>query len=430
MYLLKNLNEHSHPNGYSIGCWGYIQDGREYAIIGCNGGTAFIDVTDSANIHEVDIVIGPFSNWRDIKTYQHWAYITNDVSGGIQIVDLQYLPDSVHLVGTYSFSGFVRAHTLQQSGPYLYVNGGSFAIGGVIVLDLSVNPEVPVRRGQWELMYVHDERVVNDTLYTCNIYTGRITILDATNKDSLKPITFWMNGQNPMPHNCALTDDGNYLFTTDEILIPGPGKLKLWNIEDIFNPVFVNTWSPVGGDSSNVHNIEIYGNLAVICHYTAGIRILDISNPVVPVEIAWYDTYPQHNGTTWDGCKGIYMFPSGKIIANDKQTGFYCVKIGASIGIDPNGNEVPVEYSLKQNYPNPFNPVTNIEFVIPKNDNVEIKMYDVSGNEVKTLFKGYTRAGANKLTFDAGNFSSGVYFYKMMVGSGDFEETRKMILLK
>src|SRR5436309_7495482 len=109
MYLLSNLNQHP-PDLYAIGCWGYVQNGREYAIIGCYNGTAFIDVTDSANIHEVAYVSGVNSTWRDFKIYLHYAYIVADVAGAyLQIVDLQYLPDSVHYVSTYSFSGFTRA---------------------------------------------------------------------------------------------------------------------------------------------------------------------------------------------------------------------------------------------------------------------------------------------------------------------------------
>jgi choice-of-anchor B domain-containing protein len=426
MHLLQHLDPHPYVNGNSIGMWGYIQNGREYAIFACNGGTSFIDCTDSTNIHEVAFLSSNFSNWRDFKVYQHWVYIVNDVGGGMQIADLQYLPDSVHLVRTYTFTGFVRAHTIQQSGPYLYLNGGNYLVGGVVVLDLTTDPTLPVKRGQWETQYVHDERVLNDTLWACNIYTGTISVIDANNKDSLRLVTNWMNGTGPMPHNCAITNDRRYLFATDEILNP-VGRLKIWNIENINNPILVTTWYPAGGDSSNVHNVEIYDNLAVICHYTAGIRVLDISNPQTPVEIAWYDTYPQNNGNTWNGCKGIYMLPSGKILANDKQTGFYCVKLGNPIGINPISSSAE-EYSLRQNYPNPFNPVTNIEFTIPKNSNLTLKIYDISGKEIGTLIDGYIKAGYNRITYDASNLSSGVYFYRL--DAEKYSETKKMILVK
>lgn len=426
MYSLANIDPHPYINGNSIGCIGYIQNGREYCIFACNGGTSFIDVTDSSNIHEVAFLPGQYSNWRDFRTYQHWVYIVNDVGGGMQIADLQYLPDSVHFINTYTFAGFVRAHTLEISGPYLFLNGGNYSTEGVVVLDIT-NPTAPVKRGEWEIQYVHDERIVNDTLWACNIYVGTITVIDARNKDSLKTITSFNNGPGPMPHNCAITADRKYLFTTDEILNP-VGRLKVWNVQDIFNPTHITTWFPGGGDSSNVHNIEIYGNLALISHYTAGVRILDISNPENPVETAFYDTYPQNNGNTWNGCKGIYMLPSGKILANDKQTGFYCLKIGNPIGIQPIVNNIPVNYSLRQNYPNPFNPVTNIEFSIPKNSNVTLKIYDVSGKQITTIIDEFIKAGNNRISYDALNLSSGIYFYRLK--AENFNETKKMILVK
>ena len=101
MYLLSNLNQHISAGLYSA-IWGYkAPDGREYAILGCYDGTAFIDITDPGNIREVDFV--PTTNassssniWREMKTYSHYAYIVSEVgNSGIQIVDLQYLPDSV-----------------------------------------------------------------------------------------------------------------------------------------------------------------------------------------------------------------------------------------------------------------------------------------------------------------------------------------------
>ena len=92
-YLLANIDQYS---SYSA-LWGYTApDGREYAILGTQVGTSFIDITDSANIHEVDSVKGLNSGWREMKTYSHYAYIVSEATNsGLQIVDLQYLPDSV-----------------------------------------------------------------------------------------------------------------------------------------------------------------------------------------------------------------------------------------------------------------------------------------------------------------------------------------------
>jgi thiol-disulfide isomerase/thioredoxin len=91
-------------------------------------------------------------------------------------------------------------------------------------------------------------------------------------------------------------------------------------------------------------------------------------------------------------------------------------------------NEVPGTYSLLQNYPNPFNPSTYIAFTIPKEENVTLKVYDILGNEVKTLVDGRQIAGTYNIYFDGSDLSSGVYFYKLTAGS--FTDTRKMSLVK
>ncbi len=91
-------------------------------------------------------------------------------------------------------------------------------------------------------------------------------------------------------------------------------------------------------------------------------------------------------------------------------------------------NSVPDKYSLSQNYPNPFNPETNIEYSIPKNSNVTLKVYDMLGREVATLVNKQQEAGSYVAVWNASNFSSGVYFYRLTAGS--FVQTKKMSLTK
>ena len=86
------------------------------------------------------------------------------------------------------------------------------------------------------------------------------------------------------------------------------------------------------------------------------------------------------------------------------------------------------QYSLSQNYPNPFNPKTIISFTIPKNQFVELKIYDLLGNEIAVLVNEYKLAGKTTLEFDASNLSSGVYFYRIKVD--DFIQTKKILLAK
>jgi hypothetical protein len=100
----------------------------------------------------------------------------------------------------------------------------------------------------------------------------------------------------------------------------------------------------------------------------------------------------------------------------------------AIIGINPICGEVPSKFSLSQNYPNPFNPTTTIKFDIPKSSEVKISIYDITGKELEVLVNEKLQAGTYQTTWNASNFSSGVYFYRLQ--TEDFSETKKLILLK
>jgi hypothetical protein len=91
-------------------------------------------------------------------------------------------------------------------------------------------------------------------------------------------------------------------------------------------------------------------------------------------------------------------------------------------------NNIIHSYKLFQNFPNPFNPVTKIKYSIPEDDFVALNIYDILGNELKTLLNDYKQAGTYETEFNASNLPSGVYFYRII--SGNFLETRKMLLLK
>jgi hypothetical protein len=97
-------------------------------------------------------------------------------------------------------------------------------------------------------------------------------------------------------------------------------------------------------------------------------------------------------------------------------------------GINPISTVTPKDYNLGQNYPNPFNPVTKINFAIPKSGLVTIKVYDVLGKEISTLVNEQKIAGTYAVDFNASNFSSGIYFYKISVNG--FNEVKKMTLIK
>jgi hypothetical protein len=90
--------------------------------------------------------------------------------------------------------------------------------------------------------------------------------------------------------------------------------------------------------------------------------------------------------------------------------------------------ETPRVYALNQNYPNPFNPATIINYQIPVNSRVELKIYDMLGREIETLVNESQNTGDYSVTFNASNLPSGVYFYCLQTEG--FKETKEMLLVK
>lgn len=132
-------------------------------------------------------------------------------------------------------------------------------------------------------------------------------------------------------------------------------------------------------------------------------------------------------------------YPSGVFAAIDDDHAVAIVgwdkifdKIFTATGVE-NESSIPEDIELFQNYPNPFNPATIIQYTISNDQFVSLKVYDVLGNEVVTLVSEDQPGGNYEIDFDATEFKSGVYFYKLVVGSpGDqaFTQTNKMVLLR
>lgn len=148
-----------------------------------------------------------------------------------------------------------------------------------------------------------------------------------------------------------------------------------------------------------------------------------------------------HPGTRITG--SVYKLPVGPDTSRAYWTYFYTDTLGTefrtyfvdgttcqiiTIGVQNISSEVPEKFELLQNYPNPFNPSTKIKFTLPKTEFVSLIVYNAAGSEVEQLVSDNLSAGVYEAEFDASNYSTGIYFYKLV--SEDFSQTRKMMLLK
>ncbi len=143
------------------------------------------------------------------------------------------------------------------------------------------------------------------------------------------------------------------------------------------------------------------------------------------------------NGNSWTslglGGFGVssLMVPSGSedVFVGTKEGQIYMAKFDdTATDVNDGLSEVPSEFELNQNYPNPFNPSTTIQFAVPKAGNYSVKVFNVLGQEVATLLNGEIGSGLHKVTFDAGNLSSGIYVYRLV--GNNVNISKKMILTK
>jgi hypothetical protein len=128
----------------------------------------------------------------------------------------------------------------------------------------------------------------------------------------------------------------------------------------------------------------------------------------------------------WNNVPSYYS--NWKAQAGTEDQTIYNILANGITGVEEPAGQAPVEFALSQNYPNPFNPTTQISYSLPRNSQVLLKVFNVLGMEVATLASGFQDAGTHRVTFDASQLASGVYFYRLE--AGNISMTNKMMFLK
>src|SRR6185436_17573443 len=407
-------------NSKYAGCWGWYNpvDGKEYAIVGGSNGTYFIEITIPATPVLRDYVPGIQVNcvWREIKTYQNYCYMVSDDSppNGLQIVDMSYLPDSVHVVHSGN-SIIEQCHTIFVDGNKLYggyVRGGVVGPGTAMAVFSLANPAVPsllrkLNQDDPTIGLVHDMYVRNDTVYASCGNQGLFMYKFNSNNtfSAISNLTFYTEqGYN---HSGSLTDDGNTFIFMDEY--PAQLAIKSLYVSDITNPSVVATFRSSIGDTH--HNPFVIGNNYVVCaNYQDGIQIYDISDPVNPVRTGYFDTHWQTtiSDTSWGyvGCWGAYPYlPSHNVLAIDMQTGLYVLNANSALGIPQN---TPAVQNAMNVYYNGNTDNFNVMINSAVKQRITIQLVDIPGQIVYSADNSFM-AGSTPLTIGAGRLANGIY---------------------
>ncbi len=310
--------------------WGYThpETGVEYALLCArDDGLSIIDITNEPM--EVGFVSStvPGNDAKDVKVYDHYAVLIMEYEPGL-VIDL-HDPSNPQVISTIHFGNDGSdggAHNCYMDGPILYIIGHEG--GGVEIYDLSV-PENPQFKSHFATYYYHDIYVKDGLGYAAGIYGDGVDILDLSDLENPQ---FLANFNYPASgaHNTWTTEDGNYVIVGDEI--GGGPWTRIFDIQDLSNINMVSEY--IVDENAVVHNSYVKGDLLYVAHYTEGVRIVNISDPVNPQEVGYYDTFlPNDYG--YLGCWSVYpFFESGKIIASDMQSGLFVLTYEAGMSAE------------------------------------------------------------------------------------------------
>lgn len=350
------------------GSWGWTdpQTNREYALIGRTDATAFVDVTNPEN----PVYVGDLprtegarpTSWREIKVYRNYALIVSDGSGahGVQFFDLTQLRGArsapVHFTPTVTYREVASVHDIvvnEESG-FAYAvgsNGGGQSCGGGLHAINIQDPTQPrfagcfadVGTGRSGGGYTHDAQ--------CVMYRGPdvehrgkeiclasnetvISIQDVTDKAHPRVLSRGSYPNVGYTHQGWLTEDQRYFYVNDELdevsRTVSRTRTLVWDLNDLDDPVLVKEY--FGPTSASDHNLYVVGNRLYQSNYNAGLRVLDISNPVEPREIGYLDTNPWFEDRPgFSGSWNNYpFFRSGNVVVSSISEGIFVARYNAT----------------------------------------------------------------------------------------------------
>ncbi|NNF03522.1 MAG: choice-of-anchor B family protein [Rhodothermales bacterium] len=343
--------------------WGWTdpQTGREYAIAGRTNGTSFVDVTDPVNpvyLGDLPMTEGAQANsWRDMKVYADHVFIVADGSGqhGLQVFDLTRLRATSNSPVTFEadalYDGIASAHNIvinEQTG-YAYAvgsnSGGETCGGGLHMINIQ-DPKNPEFAG----CFGHEGTGNAGTGYShdamCVVYDGpddehdgkeicfgsnetALSIADVTDKENPVALASAAYPNVGYTHQGWITEDHRYFYINDELDETGGNadrtRTLIWDVSDLDEPELVK--EHFGTTTASDHNLYVRDNLMYQSNYSAGLQILDVSDPENPVQVGMFDVNPTGNAPGFNGTWSNYpYFESGTIIVTGIESGLFMLK--------------------------------------------------------------------------------------------------------
>jgi len=458
-------------------------------ITNSTSGFEVIDITDPSNMAIISFYDTPGSA-EQINTIGDIVYVA-DCFSGIQIIDASD-PSIPNLFSR--FRTISRAAGLDFEDNYLYIGDDYLGLDIVSVSDV-YNPELIETVSLYSFGGTTSVDLLNDIAYCCTGYqicsVNFVDISDPINSfliDSLY-VSGFMSATGCVNSSNAFigSDYGNLLifeetnliseYTTSNViynlsadetyvfLAEGENGIEIVDVSNVFNPIFSGNYNTNGF----AHNATIRNNLIYVSDGEEGIQIIDVTDSQNPIHISsikpnynsdvyakaviidnsliffdkeWNELFIYNienpyeplfeSSFKWNSTMIEFHINNGVLFSVDS---YYGVSIIDFLGY-LSAEEINIRNInyLLSNYPNPFNPMTTIDFSIPNYSNVELTIYNIKGQKIKTLAHDEFTKGSHSIIWNGNDdydklVSSGIYFYELNV-NGKTEAVKKFLLLK
>jgi hypothetical protein len=395
-------------------------------------GLRLLDISDPTNI----TLTGAYATDNKVERIflaGNIAYVANSF-GGLKILDIGN-PHQPELLGSHDTQGLTA--DIVADGSYAYVADGL----GFRIYDIT-NPASPHLTGSIDTLLSLRIQLSSTYAYVSFGYGG-IQIINID--DKAHPIISGVIQSEGDIFEFYIKD--NYCYFSDY-------EMGL-TIADISNPASPRILGSAYVPFSSIQDIFVYNNYAYVADWTGGLLIFDVSNPMTPVISGNYRTSSAAMSVF---AKGKYLYlsdPYGLHVLNIENPvlpvpidsimtsgdprqiivrGNYAYIADENsmmilrVPAEPDNTVIPISFALYQNYPNPFNAQTTISYSLAEPGPVTLTIYNLLGQKVATLFDGVQAVGEHKVVWDAGNQTSGIYFYR--ISAGGYTKSEKMLLLK
>ena len=349
--------------------WGWEDPitGVEYALVGEREGLAIVDLGDPLNPFLAAFMATETSSstWRDMKVHADHVYVVSEANGhGLQVLDLNQLRDLTEfpalLDPTKHVDVFSDAHNvvINEDAEMLFAVGTNLANGGLVAFDIS-EPDDPVLVGDYgEAGYTHDAQAViyngpDETYFGRSLVfaanANKLAIIDANDPTDIFSISI-ANYDYSYTHQCWLTDDHRYLILGDETDEQNQGintRTLIWDVQDLEEPVLIG--EHFSESTAIDHNQYVSGNLLFQANYSAGLRMLSLSDVADAelTEIGFFDVYPEDDAPIFtNGSWSTYpYFKSGCVVVTSRLDGIFIVR-PKFIDVTPIAPQVCVDQTM------------------------------------------------------------------------------------